>query len=144
MSIFEKKDDDGGMNDFKKLMLGLFIALCVIVTLYLFSIYTESKKKEDKKEPMTQNLNYGGNNIKIGNNRGLKYIYSDKNGVNVPNSKTAMRELFDESAHKCGSLDTLDNFDTQPSQIFLNKKKYEDFNLKKTPRSLTSTRYKTI
>jgi hypothetical protein len=134
-----------GEKDFtnRNVMIGVSIGLGILIIL-VFLFKFANKKSNKKKENMTQNLNYGGNNIKIGNDRGLKYIYSDKNGVNVPNSKTAMRELFDDSAYKCESLDTLDDFDTQPSQIFLNKKKYEGFNAKKTPRSLTSTRHKTI
>jgi hypothetical protein len=105
---------------------------------------TEIKRKEPMSHQVNQSLNYGGNPIKIGSSRGLKYIHSNKNGIVVPNSQTSMRELFDNSAYKCQSLDTLNDFDSRPAQMFLNKRKSEGYIGKKTPRSLTSTRYKTF
>jgi len=134
-----------GMSDAE---LNYSIGVLIILLLMFWFVCNCSNKKQ---EPMRSgkpirhpSLNYGGNPIKIGSDRGLRYIHVNKKEVVVPNSKTAMRELFDDNAYKCQTLDTLNDFDSRPAQIFLNKRKSEGYIGKKTPRSLTSTRYKTL
>lgn len=135
-----------GMNDAE---LNYNIGVLIILLLMLWFVCnckksTTIKQREPMAQPAYQSLKYGGNSIKIGSERGLKYIHTNKDGdIVVPNSQTAMRELFDESAYKCQSLDTLNDFDSRPAQMFLNKRKSEGYMSKKTPRSLTSTRNKT-
>jgi hypothetical protein len=91
-------------------------------------------------EPMAVNdvgLYYGNSPIAIGGNYGLPYIRSVNNVIEVPNSKTAMRNLYDEYAYKCGSLERGSNIDDKQVAIHLSKRPNHSIN---GPRSKTESR----
>lgn len=116
--------------------------IAILITLLLIFWYVcqcqHSKNTKPRKDPMRNNLLYGGTPIQIGNPKGLRYVYDGKKEVVVPNSQTAMRRLFDEDAYKCQTLDTLNDFDSRPAQMFLTKKHTEVG--KRRPVGTTQTR----
>lgn len=77
---------------------------------------------------------YGGTKIKIGNSDGSSQIKLNKGTVEVPNSKTAMRDLMSNDI----SLSSDSSKDTDLSTMHMQKKNKEKF--KNHPHSLTNER----
>ena len=78
---------------------------------------------------------YGGTKVKIGNTNGSSNIQLNKGVMEVPNSKTATRDLMSSETYKCND----DNKDNELSTMYMMKKNKEKF--KTRPRSLTSGRH---
>jgi hypothetical protein len=88
----------------------------------------------------TSNLTYGNTQMQLGNDRGVRYIYDNINNViEVPNSQTAMRKLFDEADFTCENINVDLDLDQRPSQIFLSKASSRNKGAS-VPRSMTATR----
>jgi hypothetical protein len=121
-------------------MVFWFLCKCIGRTNYKY--YYDSKETPHKETMTDNNFYYGNNPISIGSSMGVQYIANKKNVVEVPNSKTAMRHLFDDTAYKCPSLDTVDSNDQKPSTMQLAKTSSREKFVSKRPRSLTSTRGK--
>jgi hypothetical protein len=102
-----------------------------------------SLDRREKMNNMTQGgeFYYGNSPLYLGTPTGVHYITENyKNTTEVPNSKTAMRHLFDEDAYKCQALDTYGDFDQEPAMMFLNKTSVSKQFENRKPKSLTSTR----
>jgi hypothetical protein len=99
-----------------------------------------SEGMQDKQEP-AGGFYYGNSPLYLGTPTGTRYIkINKKNVVEVPNSKTAMRHLFDDEAYKCQTLDTFEDFDQAPSDIFMAKNAVRDRLKDNRPTSMTATR----
>ena len=84
---------------------------------------------------------YGNSPIYFGTPTCSRYIkINKKNTVEVPNSNTAMRHLFDDDAYKCQTLDTAGDFDQAPADIFMAKNAVRDRLKDRRPTSMTATR----
>lgn len=84
-------------------------------------------------------LRYANAPINLDYKSNLKYIRMDQNGtIQVPNSKTSVRHLSDES-HNYASIDTILSKDNEPSTMHLMKRGVEKHTNK--PRGLTDQRY---
>jgi hypothetical protein len=133
------------MSSYKEDLNYSICVLIILLLMFWFSCKCIGSNNQYKlKESMKSKTTYGDSNIRIGNPQGLSYIYNNNKEIMVPNSQTAMRSLFDDDAYKCQSLDTINDFDSRPAQIYLEKKRIENFYGKKQPVSMTSTRFKTI
>jgi hypothetical protein len=77
---------------------------------------------------------YGGTKVKIGTS-GSPHIGLHKGVVEVPNSKTASRELMSNESYKCNDSFT----DNELSSMYMKKRKTEKY--KSHPRSLTNERH---
>jgi hypothetical protein len=78
---------------------------------------------------------YGGTKVKIGNTNGSPSIQLHNGVMEVPNSKTATRDLMSNEIYKCND----DHKDNDLSTMYMMKKNKEKF--KTPPRSLTSGRH---
>ena len=81
---------------------------------------------------------YGNSYIKIGGDQGLRYIRTVNGVIEVPNSKTAMRRLFDNIHYNCET--SIDNT-TDRSLDYLMKKNAERYFI---PKNVTATRELTV
>ena len=94
------------------------------------------------KQPMKANppnvksggLIYGGTKIRVGNDNGSSHIQLNNSVLEVPNSKTAMRDLMSVDVIKCNVNDR----DNELSSMYLKKKRKE--NCTSCPKSLTGER----
>ena len=82
---------------------------------------------------------YGDTYIKIGSDQGLPYIRTVKGVIEVPNSKDAMRRLFDNTQYSCTSA--LDYNTDDKSLEYLVQKNIEKYAI---PKNITETRELTV
>ena len=82
---------------------------------------------------------YGDTYIKIGSDQGLPYIRTVKGVLEVPNSKDAMRRLFDNTQYSCTSA--LDYNTDDKSLEYLVQKNIEKYAI---PKNITETRELTV
>lgn len=121
-------------------LLMVFWYLCKCIGQTNYKYYYDSKHTPHKETMVDDNFYYGGNQINIGSYPSDQCRLNKKNVIEVPNSKTAMRHLFD-STYKC-SFDTKDDNDQKPSTIQMVKNSAREKFVNKRPRSLTATRVK--
>lgn len=126
--------------------LGVLIILIMVFWFVCKCIGQSNYKSYYEKEKMT-NMNvdhgfyYGNTPLYLGTPTGINYIRTNKrNVVEVPNSMTAMRELYDEEHNRCQTLDTLAGFDQAPAKMTLQKKIVREAFKNRRPSSMTSTR----
>ena len=126
----------------------LFIIIIIIILILLWLIgkcICKKSRAYSRKENMAIDSNsglyYGNSPITIDPKRGIKYIALNKNNIiDVPNSKTAMRHLFDDKEYKCNSLDNTPEESDQKSSIMQLKKNNMLKVVNKQPASLSATR----
>jgi len=129
-----------GENDELNYSLGVLIVL-LMVFWFLCKCIGNSSHTE---RLSNTNLYYGNTPVRIGSTVGVHYI-AERNGiVEVPNSKTAMRHLFEDDVKRCTEKKTEDDeedeTDQGPSTMLLKKNSARESFVNKGPRSLTSTR----
>jgi hypothetical protein len=94
--------------------------------------------KEPVKQPSINikpgGLIYGGSKIRVGNDNGSSHIQLNNSVLEVPNSKTAMRDLTSVDVTKCNVNDK----DNALSSMYLAKKRTENY--ASCPKSLTAER----
>ena len=82
---------------------------------------------------------YGESKIKIGSDQGLRYIRTVDGVIEVPNSKTAMYHLFDNTRYNCET--SLDDSTEDKSLDYLVKENAERYF---RPTNVTATRELTV
>ena len=92
-------------NECNNIFGSMIIILIIVWYMYNTSENTQCQYKKNR-ESM---YNYGNNPIKIGSSSGLKYIRSVNGTLEVPNSKTSMRHLFDDNEYECKLTNDQDN-----------------------------------
>lgn len=128
-------DNDGSLNYsigvlIILLMVFWFISKCIGNSAY-HAYYTEPMSDTDA------GLYYGATPYSIGGSSGLNYIRNVGGVGEVPNSKTAMRHLYDEQSYKCGSLERSSNTDDR--QVAMHLDKQPAVGDSKGPRSKTAS-----
>ena len=130
-----KGGDPGELN----YSLGVLIILLMMFW-FVCKCIGNSSSRSYYTEPMANktdaNLYYGNSPFAINGNNGLQYIRTTGGVINVPNSKTAMRHLYDEHAYKCGSLERSTTADDKQVKMHLDKRVDEGF---RGPRSKTDS-----
>ena len=114
----------------------LLIIFILIWFIYGNSSYNSSCKNTNNIEAM---YTYGDSNIQIGSDKGLRYIRTVKGVIEVPNSKAAMRRLFDNTPYKCET--TIDDNTDDKSLEYLVQKNAERYFI---PKNVTATRELTV
>lgn len=114
----------------------LLIIFILIWFIYGNSSYNSSCKNTNNIEAM---YTYGDSNIQIGSDKGLRYIRTVKGVIEVPNSKAAMRRLFDNTRYKCETA--IDDNTDDKSLEYLVQKNAERYFI---PKNVTATRELTV
>lgn len=128
----------GGSGDELNYSLGILIILLMVFWFVCKCIGNNYRPYYS--EPLVEKnigLYYGNSPIAIGGNYRLPYIRRVNGVIEAPNSKTAMRHLYDEHAYKCGSLERSSDIDDKQTNMHLAKQTPEPF---KGPRSKTDSR----
>jgi len=109
------------------IILLIFLVMCKCSTGGEFFNSNTNVQMNDK----DVGLYYGSTPMILGSPYGLNYIrVNNKNEIEVPNSKTALRRLMDEGSYKCRTLET--DHDNLPSSYLLKKQSIDDIvNLKR-------------
>ncbi len=114
----------------------LLIIFILIWLIYGKSPDNQQYKNTNKIEAM---YTYGDSNIKIGSDQGLRYIRTVKGVIEVPNSKAAMRRLFDNTPYKCETA--LDDNTNDKSLEYLVRENAERYF---SPTNVTAARELTV
>ena len=114
----------------------LFIIFILICFIYENSSCNSQYKNTNNIESMSM---YGDSYIKIGSDKGLPYIRTVKGVIEVPNSKAAMRRLFDNTPYKCETA--IDDNTDDKSLEYLVQKNAERYFI---PKNVTATRELTV
>ena len=85
----------GELTEFNKSLI------TIVAIMAIYCICTEKNYRSYFEEHMSNNeFTYGGSKLRIGTTDGVRYIMNKNGVIEVPNSKSAMRRLFDEP-HSC-------------------------------------------
>jgi hypothetical protein len=131
----------GGSDEKLNYSLGILIILLMGFWFICKCIGNNSYKTKCKESmlggPYKSGLYYGNSPISIGSKYGINHIIRNNGVIEVPNSKTAMRHLYDELAYKSASLERNSDNDDKQVAMHLNKRDMkEDI---KGPRSKTAS-----
>jgi hypothetical protein len=130
-----------------------FLACLIVFMLVCCFIYNTCNKTTVRKyrtesigSDKGSRMYYGNTPIRITSNGGLPYIRRTGSGLDVPNSKTAMRALYDEQPYNCKSLERGGDLDDKQVNMHMAKQDIGNSgsNSSKIPRSITDSRYLTI
>jgi hypothetical protein len=136
-----KKTKHGGGDEKLNYSLGVLIILLMVFWFTCKCIGNSSDKTQCRDSmsdgPRKHGLYYGNSPISIGSKYGLNHIIRNNGVIEVPNSKTALRHLYDEQSYKSGSLERNSNNDDKQVAMHLNKRDMEEDI--KGPRSKTSS-----
>ena len=75
--------------------------LIILLMLFWFTCKCIGKSQCENMENGEPSMLYGDIPIRVGSSYGLNYINNVNGVIEVPNSKTAMRHLFDNNEYKC-------------------------------------------
>ena len=130
----------GGNTNESNYSLGLLI-IFLIGFWIICNCINSSNCQSYSTEPMTPDTNsgmhYGNSPVVINGNDGLSYIRNTGGAINVPNSNTTMRHLYEENAYKCEPLENNSDIDDKQLTMHLDKQTDEGF---RGPRSKTDSR----
>jgi hypothetical protein len=114
--------------------------ICIVLLIFFIWIWIMYGNSQDEK---TNNIEamytYGDSKIKIGGEQGLRYIRTVDGVIEVPNSKTAMYRLFDNTRYNCET--SLDDSTEDKSLDYLVKENAERYF---RPTNVTATRELTV
>jgi hypothetical protein len=114
----------------------IWYVLLIIFILIWFIYGNSSYENTNNIEAM---YTYGESKIKIGGEQGLRYIRTVDGVIEVPNSKTAMYRLFDNTRYNCET--SLDDSTEDKSLDYLVKENAERYF---RPTNVTATRELTV
>ena len=125
-----------GDDILKNYNIGIWPVLLIIFILMWLMYGNSQYENTNNIEAMSM---YGDTYIKIGSDQGLPYIRTVKGVLEVPNSKDAMRRLFDNTHYSCTSA--LDYNTDDKSLEYLVQKNIEKYAI---PKNITETRELTV
>ena len=109
----------------------------LIFFIWIWIMYGNSQ--DEKTNNIEAMYTYGDSKIKIGGEQGLRYIRTVDGVIEVPNSKTAMYRLFDNTRYNCET--SLDDSTEDKSLDYLVKENAERYF---RPTNVTATRELTV
>jgi hypothetical protein len=125
-----------GDNILKNYNIGIWPVLLIIFILIWLMYGNSQYENTNNIEAM---YTYGESKIKIGGEQGLRYIRTVDGVIEVPNSKTAMYRLFDNTRYNCET--SLDDSTEDKSLDYLVKENAERYF---RPTNVTATRELTV